>query len=179
MGRSVCGGGGAGPGSVGPNPAWVLLQVLTALGQDKAATLLGAVARLVCHVDAENVVGHEAEHIHVARVLCVSGIVRGPVEAAGGDLILQFSVGVLPSRTEQPVTASGPRGSVHGRSWRWGWSSPSPTNPSQGRFPLPWSSPGGLVPAPGSTPSSDQTHSITQSSNSQLQKSGHSCLNAF
>lgn len=61
--------------------------ILTALSQDKAATLLGAIAGLICHVDTENVVGHEVEHIHVARVLCVCGIVGGPAEAAGGDLV--------------------------------------------------------------------------------------------
>ena len=100
--------GGTSPGSRGPTPAWALLQgVLTALGQDKAATLLGVVPRQVCHIDTENVVGHEAEHIHVARVFCMCGIVGGPAEAARGDLIRQLSIRVLPSRKEQPVTAGG------------------------------------------------------------------------
>lgn len=66
--------------------------ILTAFSQDKAAALLGVVARMVCHVDTENVVGHVLEHIHVARVLCMRGIVGGPAEAAGGDLVLQFSI---------------------------------------------------------------------------------------
>lgn len=82
-------------------------QVLTVLSQDKAAALLGVVARLVCHVDTENVISHEVEHIHVACILCVRGVVGGPVEAAGGDLILQLAIWVLPSRTEQPVMAEG------------------------------------------------------------------------
>lgn len=71
------------------------------------------VARLVCHVDTENVIAHEGKHIHVARVLGMCGIVAGPAEAAGGDLILQVFFRVLPSRTEQPVTAGGRRGSMH------------------------------------------------------------------
>lgn len=84
-------------GAWAPAPTWAPLGsgargILTALSQDKAATLLGVIARLICHVDAENVVGHEVEHVHVARVFCVRGIVRGPAEAAGGDLVHEFSV---------------------------------------------------------------------------------------
>lgn len=81
--------------------------ILTVLSQDKAATLPGVAARLVCHVDTENVVSHEVEHIHVARILRMRGVVGGPVEAAGGDLILQLSIWVLPSRTDKPVMAEG------------------------------------------------------------------------
>ena len=66
--------------------------ILTAFSQDEAAALLGVVAGLVCHVDTENVVGHELEHIHVARVLRMRGVVGGPAEVAGGDLVLQFSI---------------------------------------------------------------------------------------
>lgn len=104
--------GRAGPGSMGSSlhldsPQLRGPEVLTVLSQDKAAALLGVVARLVCHVDTENVISHEVEHIHVACILCVRGVVGGPVEAAGGDLILQLAIWVLPSRTEQPVMAEG------------------------------------------------------------------------
>ena len=84
--------------------------VLTAVSQDKAATLLGMIARLVCHVDAENVVSHELEHIHVACVLRMRGIAGGQAEAARGHLFLHFSIQVLPSRTEELVTAGRPEG---------------------------------------------------------------------
>lgn len=134
------GAGGTGPGSRGPSPAWALLQgVLTALSQDEAAALLGVVPRQVCHVDTEHVVGHEAEHIHVARVFCMCGIVDGPAEAARGDLIHQLSIRVLPSRTEQPVTAGGrlaqcagpgqAPGILGGRGLKWGWRAPGAAIP--------------------------------------------------
>lgn len=35
----------------------------------------------------------------------------GQEEAAGGDLILQFFICVMPSKTEQPVIAGGQQGS--------------------------------------------------------------------
>lgn len=80
-------------------------MVLTALSQDKAATLLGAVARLVHHVDNENFIGHELRHAHVARVPYMRGVVARPVQAAGGFLVLKFLVFILPSGTEQTVMA--------------------------------------------------------------------------
>lgn len=49
----------------------------------------------------------------MARVLGMRGIVGGPEEAAGGDLVLQVSVWVLPSRREHPVMPGGRRGSLH------------------------------------------------------------------
>lgn len=59
--------------------SWVLVslgfRVLTALSQDKAATLLGVVARVVHHVDGENIIRHESRQGHVARVLHVCGVV--------------------------------------------------------------------------------------------------------
>ena len=68
----------------------------------------------------------------MARVLRMGGIVGGPEEAAGGDLILQFFICVMPSKTEQPVMAGGQQGSGlrvraqaqnlgAGRDLRWGW----------------------------------------------------------
>lgn len=121
MDRSVLVVGRAGPGSMGSSlhlgsPQLRGPGVLTILSQDKAATLPGVVARLVCHVDTENVVSHEVKHIHVACILRVRGVVGGPVEAAGGDLILQLAVRVLPSRTEQPVMAEGQWAQGQGRS---------------------------------------------------------------
>lgn len=68
----------------------------------------------------------------MARVLHVGGVVGGPEEAAGGDFILQFSICVMPSKTEQPVMAGSQQGSGlraraqaqnlgAGRDLRWGW----------------------------------------------------------
>ena len=68
----------------------------------------------------------------MARVLCMGGIVGGPEEAAGDDFILQFSICVMPSKTEQPVMAGSQQGSGlraraqaqnlgAGRDLRWGW----------------------------------------------------------
>jgi hypothetical protein len=110
-------------------------RVLTALSQHKAATLLG-VTRLVRHVDTKNVVSHEGEHIHVTCVPGVGGVVAGPVEAAGDDLVLQFFMLVLPSRTEWPVTdgGQGARTGAQSTGWslRWDWGSPGPSSPFPG-----------------------------------------------
>lgn len=54
-------------------------MVLTALSQDKAATLLGVVARLVRHVDNENFIGQELRQAHMARVPYMCGVVARPV----------------------------------------------------------------------------------------------------
>lgn len=75
-------------------------MVLTALGQDKAATLLGVVARLVHHVDDENFIRHELRQAHVARVPYMCGVVARPVQAAESFLVLKFLVFILPSGTE-------------------------------------------------------------------------------
>lgn len=98
--------------------------VLTAFSNDKAAALLGVVARLVCHVDTENVISHEVEQIHVAHVLCVRGVVGGPVEAAGRDFVLVW-IQALPLGTEQLVRVGAWWGSVHSvraeaQSWQGG-----------------------------------------------------------
>lgn len=75
-------------------------MVLTALSQDKAATLLGVVARVVHRVDNENIIGHESRQGHVARVPHMCGVVARPVQAARGFLVLQLLVFILPSGTE-------------------------------------------------------------------------------
>lgn len=99
-----------------PAPTQGLLSsgvgVLTAFGNDKAAALLGVVARLVCHVDTENVISHEVEQIHVAHVLCVRGVVGGPVEGAGRDFVLVW-IQALPAGPEQLVRVGAWWGSVH------------------------------------------------------------------
>lgn len=75
-------------------------MVLTALSQDKAATLLGVVARLVHHGDNENFIGHELRQAHVARVPCMCGVVARSVQAAGSFLVLKFLIFILPLGTE-------------------------------------------------------------------------------
>lgn len=75
-------------------------MVLTALSQDKAATLLGVVARLVHHVDNENVIRHELRQAHMARVPHLCGVVARPMQAAGGFFVLKFLVFILPGETE-------------------------------------------------------------------------------
>lgn len=75
-------------------------MVLTALSQDKAATLLGAVARLVHHVDSENVIRHELRQAHMARVPHMCGVVARRVQAAGCFFVLKFLVFILPLGTE-------------------------------------------------------------------------------
>lgn len=105
-------------GARGSAPAWAPLcskvpGILTALSQEEAAALLGVTSGRVCDIDTENVVGHEVKHIHMARVLGMRGVVGGAEEAAGGDLVLQVSIWVLPSRREHPVMPGGRRGSLH------------------------------------------------------------------
>lgn len=178
-------------GPWGSAPTWVLLcsgvpGLLTAVGQDEAATLLGVTSGLVRDIDAENVVSHEAKHIHVAHVLGMCGVVGGPVEAAGGDLVLQFSIWVLPSRTEQPVMARGQRGSVHtarnfgaGRDLRGGWGvgSPGPPMLSQGRCCLPGSSPDGLCLGLACMPPRNEELTIShKAATLNFGNLGHSCL---
>lgn len=80
-------------------------MVLTVLSQDKVATCLGAVARLIHRVDSENIIGHESSQGHVACVPHMRGVVARPVQVAGGFHVLQLLEFILPSGTEWPVTA--------------------------------------------------------------------------
>lgn len=73
---------------------------LTSASHLEGAALPGVATRLVCHVDGKAVISHEGVHVHVARVRGVCGIVAGPVQAAEGDLVLQFHIRVLPWETE-------------------------------------------------------------------------------